>query len=52
MTEIRGSGKDAGGRQGGREGHGEPVVSLRAVALSAYGPTLLGSTGAGAVSPI
>lgn len=26
--------------------------SLRAIALSAYGPTLLGSTGAGAVSPI
>lgn len=26
--------------------------TLRAIALSAYGPTLLGSTGAGAVSPI
>ncbi|KRB43618.1 MULTISPECIES: MFS transporter [unclassified Terrabacter] len=40
MTEIRGDG--AQGRRG----------SLRAIALSAYGPTLLGSTGAGAVSPI
>ncbi|GAA3713896.1 MFS transporter [Terrabacter ginsenosidimutans] len=40
MTEIRGDGAD------GRHG------SLRAIALSAYGPTLLGSTGAGAVSPI
>ncbi|WP_242653104.1 MFS transporter [Intrasporangium flavum] len=30
---------------------GEPL-RLRAVALSAYGPTLLGSTGAGAVAPI
>jgi MFS family permease len=27
-------------------------VRLRAIALSAYGPTLLGSTGAGAVAPI
>jgi MFS family permease len=41
VTEIRGSGASAGGRE-----------SLRAIALSAYGPTLLGSTGAGAVSPI
>ena len=40
VTEIRGDG--AQGRRG----------SLRAIALSAYGPTLLGSTGAGAVSPI
>lgn len=40
MTEIRQDGVD--GRSGG----------LRAIALSAYGPTLLGSTGAGAVSPI
>src|SRR6476659_4433847 len=40
VTEIRGDG--AQGRGG----------SLRAIALSAYGPTLLGSTGAGAVSPI
>ncbi|WP_147067589.1 MFS transporter [Terrabacter aerolatus] len=40
MTEIRQEGVD------GRGG------SLRAIALSAYGPTLLGSTGAGAVSPI
>lgn len=40
MTEIRQDGVD------GRGG------SLRAIALSAYGPTLLGSTGAGAVSPI
>src|SRR6476469_3097105 len=40
VTEIRGDGAD------GRHG------SLRAIALSAYGPTLLGSTGAGAVSPI
>ncbi|GAA5021520.1 MFS transporter [Terrabacter aeriphilus] len=30
----------------------EPGGRLRAIALSAYGPTLLGSTGAGAVSPI
>ena len=29
-----------------------PDMRLRAIALSAYGPTLLGSTGAGAVSPI
>ena len=29
-----------------------PGPWLRAVAVSAYGPTLLGSTGAGAVSPI
>ena len=43
MTEIRGSG---GGDAGGGVG------SLRLIALSAYGPTLLGSTGAGAVSPI
>src|SRR6478752_6647140 len=40
VTEIQGDG--AQGRRG----------SLRAIALSAYGPTLLGSTGAGAVSPI
>src|SRR6478752_1667108 len=40
VTEIRGDGVQ------GRGG------SLRAIALSAYGPTLLGSTGAGAVSPI
>jgi MFS family permease len=40
VTEIQGDG--AAGREGG----------LRAIALSAYGPTLLGSTGAGAVSPI
>src|SRR3954469_22813620 len=40
VTEIQGDG--AAGRDGG----------LRAIALSAYGPTLLGSTGAGAVSPI
>jgi MFS family permease len=33
--------------------HGdEPGGRLRTIALSAYGPTLLGSTGAGAVSPI
>lgn len=35
-----------------RDGPAERSGSLRAVALSAYGPTLLGSTGAGAVSPI
>ena len=40
MNEIRGDGAE------GRSGN------LRATALSAYGPTLLGSTGAGAVSPI
>ncbi|MER7073491.1 MFS transporter [Terrabacter sp. NPDC000476] len=40
MTEISG---ETPPEQGGR---------LRAIALSAYGPTLLGSTGAGAVSPI
>lgn len=39
MTDTRGGGGERGG-------------SLRAIALSAYGPTLLGSTGAGAVSPI
>ncbi|MFC7595727.1 MFS transporter [Terrabacter sp. GCM10028922] len=39
MTDTRGGGDERGG-------------SLRAIALSAYGPTLLGSTGAGAVSPI
>ena len=39
MTDTRGGGDE-------REG------TLRAIALSAYGPTLLGSTGAGAVSPI
>src|SRR4051794_34931824 len=40
VTEIQG---DGAAGSGGR---------LRAIALSAYGPTLLGSTGAGAVSPI
>ena len=40
MTEIQGDGAEGRSR------------SLRAIALSAYGPTLLGSTGAGAVSPI
>lgn len=35
-----------------RDGPTERSGSLRAIALSAYGPTLLGSTGAGAVSPI
>lgn len=40
MTETRGESPR------GREG------SLRAIALSAYGPTLLGSMGAGAVTPI
>ncbi len=30
----------------------QPSGSLRAIALSAYGPTLLAATGAGAVSPI
>ncbi|MBC9822196.1 MFS transporter [Terrabacter sp. MAHUQ-38] len=39
MTDTRGGGDERAG-------------SLRAIALSAYGPTLLGSTGAGAVSPI
>jgi MFS family permease len=39
VTDTRGGGDERGG-------------SLRAIALSAYGPTLLGSTGAGAVSPI
>ena len=39
MTEIRGGGPEREGR-------------LRAIALSAYGPTLLASTGSGAVSPI
>ena len=38
VTEIRGDGERSG--------------SLRAIALSAYGPTLLASTGTGAVSPI
>ena len=41
MTDTEGSGPGP-----------EPRASLRAIALSAYGPTLLGSTGAGAVSPI
>ncbi|GAB3054751.1 MFS transporter [Intrasporangium mesophilum] len=41
MTEIRGG-----------TGAGDRRQSLRAVALSAYGPTLLGSIGAGAVAPI
>jgi MFS family permease len=41
VTEIRASGETGDRRR-----------SLRAIALSAYGPTLLGSTGAGAVSPI
>jgi len=41
VTETRGDG----------EPHGRSE-SLRAIALSAYGPTLLGSTGSGAVSPI
>ena len=40
MTETRG------------DGQGEGSGSLRAIALSAYGPTLLGSMGAGAVTPI
>ncbi|GAA2020218.1 MFS transporter [Terrabacter terrae] len=40
MTETRG------------DGQGERSGSLRAIALSAYGPTLLGSMGAGAVTPI
>jgi MFS family permease len=43
VTEIQGD------VQGGETGRGG---GLRAIALSAYGPTLLGSTGAGAVSPI
>ncbi len=61
MTETQGDPKDGPGPEPphiGREpGHlaaasaGEPV-RLRAIALSAYGPTLLGSTGAGAVAPI
>jgi len=34
------------------DGQGEGSGSLRAIALSAYGPTLLGSMGAGAVTPI
>ena len=33
-------------------GEPPPSGSLRAIALSAYGPTLLAATGAGAVSPI
>ena len=39
--------------KGKSEGESEGAsVRLRAIALSAYGPTLLGSTGAGAVAPI
>ncbi len=52
MTEIRGGGEGAGGQRVEPEGEGEQAFSFRAIALSAYGPTLLGSTGAGAVSPI
>ena len=33
-------------------GEPPPSGSLRAIALSAYGPTLLAAAGAGAVSPI
>jgi MFS family permease len=65
VTETQGDPAGRAGREPGRTGRvpgepgsrepgspGGPPVRLRAIALSAYGPTLLGSTGAGAVSPI